>query len=142
MADGGDELVSYTFSTATVTDIGPTDVPDSSAFDIEAIAFQPGTNILFAANGGTLGTLNQATGSFTAVGGPFGSCDTGPTTVPLVDVDGLTFDPTTGYSGAANVQVTTEHAANLEGLYSFDDSATPVTGLRILIRAWRGATTS
>ena len=41
--------------------------------------------------------------------------------------DGLTFDPTTGYSGAADVQITTEHAANLEGHYSFDDPATLIT---------------
>ena len=67
----------------------------TGTFNIEAAALQPGTGVLFAADGGTLGTLDRSTGRFTAIG-PIGT-GTGPKgRVQFDDVDGLTFDATTG----------------------------------------------
>jgi hypothetical protein len=64
--------------------------------NIEAIAFQPGTDTLYAANGGQLGTLNLGTGAFGAVGGGFGSGDGALGNIAFDDIDSLTFDPLTG----------------------------------------------
>jgi LPXTG-motif cell wall-anchored protein len=67
----------------------------TGTFNIEAIALQPGTGILFAADAGMLGTLDVTTGRFTAIGkigtgaGPIGRVD-------FDDVDGLSFDATSG----------------------------------------------
>ncbi|GJM29095.1 MAG: hypothetical protein DHS20C17_17300 [Cyclobacteriaceae bacterium] len=93
--DSNDELWSVDRTTGVTTLIGATGVTD-----IEAIAFwaEPGNNILYAANGGDLGTLDLATGSYTFVG----DVDNGGTVdgrfgaQSLSDIDGLTFDPLTG----------------------------------------------
>jgi hypothetical protein len=67
----------------------------TGTFNIEAIALQPGTGTLFAADGGTLGILDRGTGRFAAIGkigsgaGPVGRID-------FDDVDGLSFDATSG----------------------------------------------
>jgi uncharacterized repeat protein (TIGR01451 family) len=91
VADSVDQLVAYTIATMSFNDVGPT-----GTTAIEAIAYQFGTNVLFAANGGTFGTLNQGTGAFTAIG-PFGSCTLPDSTViNVTDVDALSFDPFTG----------------------------------------------
>jgi uncharacterized repeat protein (TIGR01451 family) len=91
VAGSVDQLVAYTITSASFTDIGPT-----GTINIEAIAYQFGTNILFAADSGTFGSLDQSTGAFTAIGA-FGSCTLPDATViNVTDVDGLTFDPFTG----------------------------------------------
>jgi LPXTG-motif cell wall-anchored protein len=67
----------------------------TGTFNIEAIALQPGTGVLFAADAGVLGTLDVSTGRFTAIG-KIGN-GTGPNgRVEFNDVDGLSFDATTG----------------------------------------------
>ncbi|MGH9001097.1 MAG: prealbumin-like fold domain-containing protein [Acidimicrobiia bacterium] len=77
--------------------VGPT-----GTRDIEAIALQPWPTpdgappVLFAADGGTLGTLNLDGGAFTPVGTGFGEGEGSDGAVRFSDVDGLNFDPTTG----------------------------------------------
>jgi hypothetical protein len=62
--------------------------------DIEAMAVDVFRNVIYAANGGTIGTINPVTGTFTALGavgnirGTFG-------TLAVNDVDGLTVNPFT-----------------------------------------------
>lgn len=68
----------------------------TGTFGIEAIAFQPGTGILFAADGGVLGTLDTTTGRFTKIG-DIGTGTGSEGKVELDDVDGLAFDPGTGF---------------------------------------------
>ncbi|WP_428262479.1 OmpA family protein [Haliangium sp.] len=67
--------------------------------DIEAIAIDPITERLYAANANQLGTLNVDTAFFTPTSQPFGSGSGqigGVTTdVTFDDVDGLAFDPAT-----------------------------------------------
>ena len=93
--DSNDELWTVDRTSGVTTFIGATGVTN-----IEAIAFwaEPGNNILYAANGGDIGTLDLTTGAYTFVGdvdngstvnGRFGSQS-------LTDIDGLTFDPHTG----------------------------------------------
>ena len=59
---------------------------------LEAIAFQPNTNVLFAADASTLGTLSLITGLYSSIGS-FGSGDGAQGNVSFDDVDGLAFDP-------------------------------------------------
>lgn len=93
--DSNDELWVVDRTTGVTTFIGATGVTD-----IEAIAFwaEPGNNLLFAANGGDIGTLDLTTGAYTFLGdvdnggtvnGRFGAQN-------LTDIDGLSFDPLTG----------------------------------------------
>jgi len=60
---------------------------------IEAIATDPVNDIIYAANGGTLGTIEPTTGLFTAIG-PVGTGN-GITigSVLFDDIDGLSYDP-------------------------------------------------
>lgn len=86
-----DVLMTMNKTTAAVTTIGGT---GTSA--IEAIALDPETDVLYAANGGQLGILNSTTGAFTARPNPIGTCRlSGGGTVTVADVDGLFFDPYT-----------------------------------------------
>ncbi|MCI5208319.1 MAG: DUF11 domain-containing protein, partial [Candidatus Electrothrix sp. ATG2] len=68
----------------------------TTTWDIEAIALDLAGETLYAANGGKLGTLDTATGAYTVIGS-FGSGDGAKGTQTFADVDGLTFDPLTGY---------------------------------------------
>jgi uncharacterized repeat protein (TIGR01451 family) len=91
VADSVDELVAYEPATMVFTDIGPT-----GTSNIEAIAFDPGTATLCAANADRMGTLDLGTGLFTPLPSSFGSCTLpGGSSVGVDDVDGLTFDPFT-----------------------------------------------
>ncbi|MDH3755307.1 MAG: hypothetical protein OEU32_15670, partial [Acidimicrobiia bacterium] len=78
-SDGNDRLYRWDFDTSTLQNIGGAGV---SA--IEAIAWDPVTQTLWAANAGQLGTLNQTTGAFTATGPNFG-----------LDLDGMAINPFT-----------------------------------------------
>jgi hypothetical protein len=68
----------------------------TGTFFIEAIAFQPGTEVLFATDAGMLGTLDLVTGRFNPVGSGVGRGSGAHGSVELDDIDGLTFDPTNG----------------------------------------------
>ncbi|MBO6574172.1 MAG: T9SS type A sorting domain-containing protein [Rhodothermales bacterium] len=77
-------------ATGLETEIGMT-----GTLNIEAVAFHPFEPGIFAADGGLLGTINVETGRFAPVGW-LGTAygDEGP--LSAGDVDGMTFDPTTG----------------------------------------------
>jgi hypothetical protein len=68
----------------------------TGSFNVEASAFQPGTDVLFAVDGGRLGTLGLESGHFTARPSAVGSGAGVNGTIEFDDVDGLTFDPSTG----------------------------------------------
>lgn len=72
-------------------------VGNTNRFNIEAIAFQPGGSVLYAADAGQLGILNLTTGAFTATSSSFGSGSGSAGSITFDDVDGLTFDLTTGF---------------------------------------------
>lgn len=90
VANSDGMLVSLDKTDGSTVQIGLT-----GARDIEAIAFRPGTEILFAANGGELGVIDIVTGRYTPIG-PIGTGQGGVGPVPFDDVDGLTWDSTTG----------------------------------------------
>lgn len=68
----------------------------TGTFSVEAATFQPGTGVLFAVDGGRLGTLNLESGIFSARPSSIGSGSGADGTIDFEDVDGLTFDPDTG----------------------------------------------
>ncbi|MDQ3945854.1 MAG: hypothetical protein M3357_12020, partial [Actinomycetota bacterium] len=68
----------------------------TGTFNIEAIALQPGTGVLFAADAGTIGILDTTTGRFTAIG-PVGTGSGALGELEMKDIDGLSFDATTGF---------------------------------------------
>lgn len=68
----------------------------TGTYNIEAVALHSETGVLFAADAGTLGTIDVTTGRFTAIGTGIGSGDGSQGTVRFDDVDGLHFDPTSG----------------------------------------------
>lgn len=74
----------------------------TGTFNIEASTFQPGTEVLFAADADQLGTIDITTGVFTAKPSPFGTGSGAAGNVSFSDVDSITFDPNTGtfYGGA------------------------------------------
>ncbi|MDH3374625.1 MAG: DUF11 domain-containing protein, partial [Gammaproteobacteria bacterium] len=63
---------------------------------IEAIAWNSATMVLFAANAGRLGVLNTTTGVFAPLPSPFGTGNGSLGAVTFSDVDGLTYDASTG----------------------------------------------
>lgn len=63
------------------------------AADVEAIALDPVTGSLYAADAGQLGIVDVDSGGFTALAAAIGSGDGGAGPVVMDDVDGLTFDP-------------------------------------------------
>ena len=63
---------------------------------IEAIAWNSSTGVLYGANAGRLGTLSTTTGVFTALPSTFGTGSGALGNISFTDVDGLTYDATTG----------------------------------------------
>lgn len=61
----------------------------------EAIAFDPGTGILYGANADRFGSIDLSTGVFSEIG-PFGSGNGAFGVINFADVDGLSFDPFSG----------------------------------------------
>lgn len=86
-----DTLSRVDFLTGEETLIGET-----GTLDVEAIAFQFSTGILFGTNGGQLGTLNLTTAAFSSRPNPVGSGNGFYGVVNMTDIDGLSFDPLTG----------------------------------------------
>ncbi len=64
--------------------------------DIEAIAVDPTTDLLYGANIGQLGFIDFDTGNFTPMPQPFGSGTGALGELAFSDVDGLSFDPRSG----------------------------------------------
>ncbi len=95
MADGGDILTlvdrtdtSAATNEATIGALGVTTV--------EAIAYRSTTGVLYGANGGQLGIIDQGTGAFAALASTFGAGSGALGAITFSDVDGLAFDPYTG----------------------------------------------
>ncbi|WP_141719663.1 T9SS type A sorting domain-containing protein [Roseivirga misakiensis] len=90
VSDGNNRLYSINRSTGAVVDIGPT------ASNIEALAYFPipGQQTLYAANGGTFGSVNTSTGAFTTIGDidGGGTANGSDGAQSLNDVDGLMLD--------------------------------------------------
>lgn len=63
---------------------------------IEAIAFNSATGVVYAANAGRLGTLSTASGLFQPAPQAFGTGGGSAGNITFSDVDGLTYDRTTG----------------------------------------------
>lgn len=74
----------------------------TGTMNVEASAFQPDTEVLFAVDADQLGTIDLTTGVFTARPSPLGTGSGAAGDVPFSDVDSITFDPNTGtlYGGA------------------------------------------
>lgn len=104
-SDSTDELILVVDRTdgTTASVVGSFGVPN-----IEAMAKDPLTGELYAANANQLGIINLDTGAFTATASTFGTAlaSNGDllADVVLADVDSLAFDPTTGFLyGVQNV---------------------------------------
>ncbi len=91
VSDGDDKLYTINRNTGVVTLIG-----DTGVSDIEALAYYPipGSQVLYAANGGDFGTLNRTTGAFTLIDeiDNGGTADGSAGAQTLNDVDGLMLD--------------------------------------------------
>lgn len=89
--NGGDDwLTLFDKATGAETNIGA----GTGTFTIEAIAYSPWSNILYAADADELGVVDTTTGVYSTIGS-FGSGDGSVGTIAFSDVDGLTFDPFT-----------------------------------------------
>lgn len=64
--------------------------------NIEAIAYNSATGVVYAADGGQLGTLNTTTGLFQGLAQAFGTGGGSAGNITFSDVDGLTYDATLG----------------------------------------------
>jgi hypothetical protein len=71
-------------------------VASVGANSVEAIAFNPETQVLYAADSDQLGTIDLATGAFQPLAETFGKGPGASGELTFKDVDGLSFDPTTG----------------------------------------------
>jgi len=82
-----DILVTFDRATGLVNEIGAT-----STAHIEAIAFDPESSALYAADSGQLGVLDLINAAFIPLANPFGAGVGSEGHVVFDDVDGLTFD--------------------------------------------------
>jgi hypothetical protein len=86
-----DSLLTLNRATGEIVLVG-----QSGTTDIEAIAMEPGTGPLYAADGDQLGTLSLSDGVFTPTSSQFGTGNGSEGAVEFDDVDGLTVDPISG----------------------------------------------
>jgi hypothetical protein len=80
---------------------------------MEAIAFQPGTGVLFGTSGDGLGRIDLITGAYTALPSLFGTANGSEGLVALTDIDGLSFDPNTGILYASHRRETRPNRTDL-----------------------------
>lgn len=99
VGDEGDRFVSLNKISGNTADVGPTGVED-----IEAIAFEPNSATLYAANAAEMGTINLLTGKFTALN-RIGILHAGSVQVEINDLDGLSWDPLTNVLYAVQRQI-------------------------------------
>jgi uncharacterized repeat protein (TIGR01451 family) len=95
--NGGNDL----FTTIDTADFNPatneTSIGSGTGTNaIEAIAFNSATGVVFAADANRLGTLNATSGLFEALPQTFGAGSGAIGNVTFSDVDGLTYDASTG----------------------------------------------
>jgi uncharacterized repeat protein (TIGR01451 family) len=119
-ADSGNTLTRYDRVTQTESIIGPLGVPD-----VETIALNPFSGVLYGVNASTLGRINTSTGAYTTIGS-FGSGNGPNGNVTFNDIDSLAFDPATGvlfgaqYGPGGNnylVQINTTTGAIVPGVF-------------------------
>ena len=106
---GGDDLLTRIdtadFNPATnETNIGV----GTGTNSIEAIAWNSATGVLYGANAGQLGALSTTTGVFTPLPQAFGTGGGALGNISFTDVDGLSYDPTTGILYGVERQTGTE----------------------------------
>ncbi len=118
VADTGNRMVAMN-TLGEFADVGATGVPA-----IEAMALSLDGATLFAPNGSQLGALNLTTGTFSAIGSGLGTAGGALGEIALNDVDGLSFDPLTGWLYAVQRRAT-EGDADL--LFRID----PVAGTHV-----------
>jgi uncharacterized repeat protein (TIGR01451 family)/MYXO-CTERM domain-containing protein len=90
--------------------------------NIEALAFDPIGQTIYAANGGQLGVVDDDTGVFTALPQAAGTGNGAAGTLTFNNLDGLTFDPFTGFLYASHRRGTANDV-----LLRLD----PITGARV-----------
>jgi len=83
-----DKLFIYDKTTDTWSNVGSTGVNG-----IEAVAFNPLTQLLYTFNQDIFGSINLGDGSFNAIGIALGNADGALGNIPISDIDGMTFDP-------------------------------------------------
>ena len=142
VADGND-----LFTRIDTADFNPatneTTIGNTGVANIEAIAYNSATGVVYAANGGQLGTLNTTTGAFQALPQSFGSGDGAAGNITFSDVDGLTYDSTLGILFGTHARggpdllfqidmTTGAHVANAFGLNIDYVQIQPVAGLTIV----------
>ncbi len=90
-----DRLTSFDWSTATETDLGI--ITGNSAKNIEALAFNPVAQKLYATDAGQFGVIDVNTAVFTKIGTGVGISTNGSAgKVTFDDLDGLMFNPEDG----------------------------------------------
>lgn len=100
-ADNGDQLVQL--DRLPVPNTNATSAPNAAGVSsIEAIALYIDGVTLYAADADTLGLLDTTTGVFNAIDGTFGSGIGTDGLIAFTDVDGLSFEPSTGILYGAN----------------------------------------
>ena len=96
-ANGGDDLLTAVNPVNTDPATNEVDIgTGTGTSSIEAIAIEPFTNVVFAVDGGQLGTLNIDSGVFAPVGTGIGAGDGAAGTVVMDQVVGLAFHPLFG----------------------------------------------
>jgi len=137
VADGGNlltEIDTADFNPAT----NETTIGSVGVFNIEAIAFNSATGVLYAANAGQFGSLNLTSGAFSFIGN-FGTGSGSLGNITFSDVDGLSYDATTGVMYGAHARSGTDvliqidmttgsHVANAFGAGLDYVPITPVLG--------------
>ncbi len=108
VTSGGDLLTRVNNDTGAVEAVSVGSA-GTGTVDIESMAVDPVTGVIYTANAGNFGSLDRITGAFTsigpaAIGTGFGFATVGATAtsqLPFNDIDGLAFDPTSGLLYAA-----------------------------------------
>lgn len=109
------------------------------ASNVEAMALNPVDGVLYAADADTLGRIDLATGTFTAVGGTFGTGSGSLGNVTFSDVDALAFNPLSGelygvhWDGAQNAifKIDTATGTFVSSAFGTDDYIALNNGARL-----------
>lgn len=117
-----------------------TTIGSFDAYSVEALAFDPNTNTLYAADADQLGTVNVDTGAFTETSSEFGTGTGDVGSIDFDDVDGLAFDFNTGdlfgsvrrnSSADLLIQIDPSTGAHIDGAFDGGDDYVvidPVSG--------------
>ncbi|MDJ0498162.1 MAG: putative Ig domain-containing protein, partial [Acidimicrobiia bacterium] len=96
-ANGGNDLLTAVDLTDPDLNTNEVDIGiGTGTWNIEAIALQPGSNVLFAVEGDQLGTIDVTTGVFTPKPSIAGAGNGAAGLIAFDNIEGLSFDPFTG----------------------------------------------